>query len=236
MLFRSDHGGGQALWEEMYADFGVKPVVAGNTGVSMGGWFRREIASLDDVKGLKLRIVGLGAEVWRRLGATPVAMPAGEVFSAFQSGVVDGAELLAPAPDLAVGLQRLTRLYYGPGFDKPNGTGEAIVSTKALEALPEDLQAIVATACREEHATALGQAEWTNAVALDTLVAQHGVELRAFPQAMMEAARNAAEDLLSDIAAKDALSGRVIASWRTARAKHRAWAGANVARFYAARG
>lgn len=231
-----DHGGGQALWDEMYAPHGVKPFLAGNTGVSMGGWFRREIASVDDLKGLKLRIVGLGAEVWRRMGATPVAMPAGEVFSAFQSGVVDGAELLAPASDLAVGLHRLTRLYYGPGFDKPNGSGEAIVSLKAWEALPDDLKAIVAAACRDEHATALGQAEWANAVALDTLVAQHGVEARAFPQAVLEAARGPAEDLLSEIAAKDGLSGRVIASWRAARAKQQAWARADIARFLAARG
>jgi len=231
-----DHGGGQALWDELYDPHGVKPFLAGNTGVSMGGWFRREIASLDDVRGLKLRIVGLGAEVWRRMGATPVAMPAGEVFSAFQSGVVDGAELLAPASDLAVGLQRLTKLYYGPGFDKPNGSGEAIVSIKALEALPEDLQAIVASACREEHAMALGQAEWANAVALETLVTMHGVETKAFPQAVLDAARASAEDLLTELAAKDGLSQRVVESWRAARTKSQGWAGANIARFLAARG
>ncbi len=231
-----DHGGGQALWDELYRPHGVKPFMAGNTGVSMGGWFRREITGLDDVRGLKIRIVGLGAEVWRRMGATPVAMPAGEVFSAFQSGVVDGAELLAPASDLAVGLHRLTRLYYGPGFDKPNGTGEAIVSIRALEALPEDLRAIVATACREEHVTALGQAEWANALALETMVAMHGVEARAFPEAVLAAARGVAEELFSELAAKDPLSERIVTSWRAARSKSQTWARANLARFLAARG
>ena len=231
-----DHGGGQELWDEIYAPHGVKPFVAGNTGVSMGGWFRKGIDSLDDVKGLKLRIVGLGAEIWRRLGATPVALPAGEVFSAFQSGVVDGAELLAPSSDLAVGLHRLTKLYYGPGFDKPNGTGEAIVSTKAWDTLPDDLKAIVAAACREEHATALGAAEWANALALDTLVSQHGVELRAFPEGLMSNARGHAEDVLGEIAGKDAVSARVVASWRTARAKSGQWSKANIARFLAGRG
>ena len=230
-----DHGGGQALWDEMYAAHGVKPFMAGNTGVSMGGWFRKEIGSLDDVKGLKLRIVGLGAEIWRRMGATPVAMPAGEVFSSFQSGVVDGAELLAPYSDLAVGLHRLTKLYYGPGFDKPNGTGEAIVSQKAFDALPDDLKAIVAAACREEHGLALGAAEWANAHALDTLVAQHGVELRAFPEAVMAAARAHAEEIYAELAAKDALSARVVASWRAARTKSDLWSKANIARFFAGR-
>ena len=231
-----EQGGGQALWDELYAAHGVKPFMAGNTGVSMAGWFRREIAGLDDVKGLKIRIVGIGAEVWRRMGATPVALPPGEVFSAFQSGVVDAAELLAPASDLAVGLHRVTKLYYGPGFDKPNGTGEAIVSMKALEALPEDLRAIVATAAREEHAAALAQAEWANATALDTLIGAHGVEVRAMPTSVLTAARGIAEDLLSELAAKDGLSGRVVASYRQARTRLDRWAGANLARFHVARG
>ncbi len=230
-----DHGGGQALWDELYAPFGVKPFMAGNTGISMAGWFRRPIEHLDDVRGLKIRIVGLGGEIWRRMGATPVALAPGEVFPAFQAGVVDAAELLAPASDLAVGLHRVTKLYYGPGFDKPNGTGEALISTKALAALPPDLQAIVAAACRDEHATALGQAEWTNAVALETLTAAHGVELRQMPADVLARARAVAEEILAEIAASDPLSGRVIASYRQARARTGAWSAANLAHFLPAR-
>ena len=230
-----DHGGGQALWDELYAAHGVRAFVAGNTGVSMAGWFRRPLETLDDVKGLKIRIVGLGGEVWRRMGATPVALPPGEVFPAFQSGVVDAAELLAPHSDLAVGLHRVTRLYYGPGFDKPNGTGEALVSTRAYEALPDDLKAIVATACRDEHATALGLAEWMNAQALETLVTAHGVELRQMPADLLTRARAVAEDLLSEIAAKDALSGRIVDTYRRARQRSAGWSAANLTRFLAAR-
>jgi TRAP-type mannitol/chloroaromatic compound transport system substrate-binding protein len=230
-----DHGGGQAAWDELYAPFGVKPFVAGNTGVSMAGWFRRPVERLDDVKGLKIRIVGLGGEVWRRMGATPVALPPGEVFPAFQAGVVDAAELLAPHSDLAVGLHRVTKLYYGPGFDKPNGTGEALVATKAWDALPDDIKAIVATACRDEHATALGQAEWSNAVALDTLVSTHGVELKEMPADVLGRARAVAEDLYAEIAAKDAMSAKVIASYRAARAKTAVWSSTNLARFLATR-
>jgi len=230
-----DHGGGQALWDELYAAHGVKPFMAGNTGISMAGWFRRPVERLDDVKGLKIRVVGLGGEVWRRMGATPVALPPGEVFSAFQSGVVDAAELLAPHSDLAVGLHRVTKLYYGPGFDKPNGTGEALVSIRALEALPADLAAIVAAACRDEHATALGQAEWMNALSLDTLVGTHGVELRQMPADVLARARAEAETLLSEIAARDALSRRIVEGWRLARTRTAGWAAANLAHFLPAR-
>ncbi len=169
------------------------------------------------------------------MGATPVALPPGEVFSAFQSGVVDAAELLAPASDLAVGLHRVTKHYYGPGFDKPNGTGEALVSLEALEGLPADLRAIVAVACREEHATALGQAEWTNAVALEALTMQHGVEVRAMPQAVLSKARVIADDLLAELSARDALSARIVTSLRAAKARSDLWAGANLARLLAAR-
>src|SRR5688572_342087 len=97
-------GGGQALWDELYRPFGVKPFMGGNTGVCMGGWFRREIKSLADLKGLKLRSLGLGGEVFRRLGATSVSIPPGEIFPALQSGVVDGAEFTTPASDIALGL------------------------------------------------------------------------------------------------------------------------------------
>ncbi len=230
-----DHGGGQALWDELYAPFGVKPFMAGNTGISMAGWFRRPVEHLDDVKGLKIRIVGLGGEVWRRMGATPVALPPGEVFPAFQSGVVDAAELLAPHSDLAVGLHRVTRLYYGPGFDKPNGTGEALVAKKAYEALPDDLRAIVAAACRDEHATALGQAEWMNALALETLTGTHGVELRQMPADVLARARSVAEELYAEIAAKDPLSARIVEGYRRARSKSAGWSAANLAHFLPSR-
>ena len=230
-----DHGGGQALWDELYQPHGVKAFMAGNTGFSMAGWFRRPLAGLEDLKGLKIRIVGLGGEVLRRLGATPVALPPGEVYSAFQSGVVDAAELLAPFSDLAVGLHRITKTYYGPGFNKPNGAGEAVVSIRALEALPADLQAIVATACREEHAIALGLAEAANASALATLTTMHGVEVKTVPRPILEAAARIAEDLAGEIAARDGLSGRIVESWRGARARANAWARTTTSPYLAVR-
>ena len=128
-------GGGQALWDELYAPFGVKPFMGGNTGVCMGGWFRRELKSLADLRGLKLRSLGLGGEVYRRLGATPQTTPPAEILTSLQSGVIDGAEFVGPGTDIALGLYRVAPFYYYPGFNKPNGTGECIVALKAWNAL-----------------------------------------------------------------------------------------------------
>src|SRR5438552_2907686 len=155
-------GGGQALWDDLYRPFGVKPFMGGNTGVCMGGWFRREIRGLDDVKGLKVRSLGLGGEVYRRLGAVPQTTSPGEILVSLQSGVVDGAEFVGPGSDIALGLYRYAPLYYSPGFNKPNGTGECIVSRKAWQALDRELQAIVAHACAAEASFALAEMERLN--------------------------------------------------------------------------
>ena len=164
-----DAGGGQALWDELYAPFGVKPFMGGNTGVCMGGWFRRELKSRDDVKGLKIRSLGLGGEVYRRLGAIPQTTSPGEILVALQSGVIDGAEFVGPGSDIALGLYRFAPFYYGPGFNKPNGTGECIVSLKAWETLDDEMKAIVKHACAAEAAFALAEMERLNIEALATL-------------------------------------------------------------------
>src|SRR6185369_391704 len=174
-------GGGQALWDALYAPFGVKPFMGGNTGVCMGGWFRRELRGLDDVRGLKIRSLGLGGEVYRRLGATPQTTPPAEILTSLQSGVLDAAEFVGPGSDIALGLYRVAPLYYGPGFNKPNGTGECIVSLKAYEALDADLKAIVAHACAAEASFALSEMERLNAEALAALTGRFGVQLKVFP-------------------------------------------------------
>src|SRR6187431_1163701 len=133
-----DAGGGQALWDELYKPFGAKPFMGGNTGVCMGGWFRRELKGLVDVKDLEIRSLGLGVELYRRLGATPHTTPPGEILTSLQAGVLDAAEFVGPGIDISLGLYRVAPLYYGPGFNKPNGSGECIVSLKAWEALEPD--------------------------------------------------------------------------------------------------
>ena len=216
-------GGGQALWDELYAPFGVKPFMGGNTGVCMGGWFRREIRTLADMRGLKIRSLGLGGEVFRRLGATPQTTPPAEILTSLQSGVLDAAEFVGPGSDIALGLYRVAQFYYSPGFNKPNGTGECIVSLKAWEALDSEFKAIVAHACVVEASFALSEMERLNAEALVALTTRLNVKLRTFPNDLIGAARKEAVDVLADLAARNEKSRKVYASYVAFRERTAAW-------------
>jgi TRAP-type mannitol/chloroaromatic compound transport system substrate-binding protein len=218
-----DAGGGQDLWDELYAPFGVKPFMAGNTGVCMGGWFRREIRDRDDVRGLKVRSLGLGGEVYRRLGAIPQTTSPGEILVALQSGVIDGAEFVGPGSDIALGLYRFATLYYSPGFNKPNGTGECIISLKAWASLDTELQAIVATACAREASYALAEMERLNLEALATLTTRDNVQLRTFPEDLVAAARAQANDVLGELAGKSPGAQKVHGAYTVFRDKISSW-------------
>ena len=231
-----DAGGGQALWDELYAPFGVKPFMGGNTGVCMGGWFRREILNRADLRGLKLRSLGLGGEVYRRLGATPQTTPPAEILTSLQSGVIDGAEFVGPGTDIALGLYRVAPFYYYPGFNKPNGTGECIVALKSWNTLSAELQAIVAHACATEANFALAEMERLNAQALAALTKDHGVKLAAFPDDLVGAARKQAIDVLGELAARNAISGKVHASYAAFRERTAPWSRVSIEAVLRARG
>jgi TRAP-type mannitol/chloroaromatic compound transport system substrate-binding protein len=218
-----DAGGGQALWDEIYAPFGVKPFMGGNTGVCMGGWFRRDIKNLADVRGLKIRSLGLGGEIYRRLGAIPQTTAPGEILVALQSGVLDAAEFVGPGSDIALGLFRFAPLYYGPGFNKPNGTGECIVSLKAWQSLDAELQAVVAHACATEAAFALAEMERLNIEALAALTTRDHVQLRTFPADLVAAARKEATAVLADLAGKSAGARKVHDAYTAFRDKVAPW-------------
>jgi TRAP-type mannitol/chloroaromatic compound transport system substrate-binding protein len=229
-------GGGQALWDELYAPFGVKPFMGGNTGVCMGGWFRRELKSLAELKGVKLRSLGLGGEVYRRLGATPQTTPAAEILTSLQSGVLDGAEFVGPGTDIALGLYRVAPFYYYPGFNKPNGTGECIVASKRWNALDGELQAIVAHACAAEADFALAEMERLNALALTSLTAEHNVRLATFPTDLVTAARQQAGDVLGEMAAKDKATEKIYKSYSGFRERTAKWSEVSLAAVLQARG
>jgi TRAP-type mannitol/chloroaromatic compound transport system substrate-binding protein len=230
-----DAGGGQALWDELYAPFGVKPFMAGNTGVCMGGWFRRELGSVADLQGLKLRSLGLGGEIYRRLGATPQTTPPAEILTSLQSGVIDGAEFVGPGSDIALGLYRVAPFYYYPGFNKPNGTGECIVSLKAWQSLDSELKAIIAHACATEASFALAEMERLNAEALAALTGQHGVKLRDFPSDLIDAARQQSVGVLGELAGRDAISGKIHASYLAFRDRTATWSRISIERVLRAR-
>ncbi|MEM1317697.1 MAG: TRAP transporter substrate-binding protein [Pseudomonadota bacterium] len=230
-----DHGGGQAIWDELYALSGIRPFMAGNTGFQMGGWYKEELTGLADLRGLKIRMPGLGGEVMRKLGAAPVTIAPGEILAALQTGAIDATEFLGPSSDFAMGFYKAAKFYYAPGFHEPNGTGEALVSSKAYDALPSDLQAIVKAACAAENIRSLGESEWMNAERLKLLVEEKGVQLRDYPQDILDAARAATEEALDELSARDALTAKAVESFRTASRHQNNWSRQSVEKFLAAR-
>jgi TRAP-type mannitol/chloroaromatic compound transport system substrate-binding protein len=218
-----DAGGGQALWDELYAPFGAKPFMGGNTGVCMGGWFRHELKGLDGLKGLKIRSLGLGGEVYRRLGATPQTTPPGEILTSLQSGVLDAAEFVGPGTDIALGLYRVAPFYYGPGFNKPNGTGECLVNLKLWQSLDAATKAIVAHACAAEASYALSEMERLNAEALAALTGRNNVKLESFAADIVGGARKQAADVLAELGGRSDIARRINASYSAFRKATAAW-------------
>jgi TRAP-type mannitol/chloroaromatic compound transport system substrate-binding protein len=231
-----EHGGGQDLWERLYRPFGLKPFMAGNSGFQMGGWYRRELSGLDDMKGLKIRMPGLGGEVIRRLGATPVSIAPAEIVPALQAGTIDAAEFLGPWSDTALGFWQAARFYYWPGFHEPNGTSEGLINLQAWNALPGDLQAVVSHVLASENIRGLAEAEWQNAIYLDVLTKEKGATLKAYPDDVLAAARGAADAVFDDLAGKSEIAGEIIASYRAARARIQPWSKVSQAALLAARG
>ena len=217
------HGGGMELWRETYAPFGLEPLAAGNTGVQMAGWFNREINSLDDLKGLKMRIPGLGGEVLARAGGVPVSLPGGELFTSLQSGAIDATEWVGPYNDLAFGLYKAARYYYYPGWHEPGTTLELMVNQEALAALPPDLQDIVRNAARVANQDMLAEYTARNNQALQTLVNEHQVDVRHLPDDVLARLRQLSDEVVAEVAAKDALSARVYQSFRDFRKQVMAW-------------
>ena len=203
------HGGGQELWEEVYAPFGVIGTPGGNTGVQMGGWFNKEINSLADMKGLKMRIPGLGGEVLKRLGGTPVNLPGGELYTALTSGTIDATEWVGPYNDLAFGLYKAAKYYYFPGFHEPGTCLEGIINKKALEALPQDLQDIVMMSCRLANQNMMAEYTARNPGALQQLTEQHGAQLRSYPDDVLKQLKKVSAEVVAEVADGDAQSKKV---------------------------
>ncbi|MGI9485251.1 MAG: TRAP transporter substrate-binding protein [Geminicoccaceae bacterium] len=206
-------GGGMALWEEAMAAFGIKPLFAGSSGISAGGWYRREINDLEDLKGLKLRMAGLGGEVMERLGATPVLTPPSEVFQAMASGAVDAAELIGPWNDMAFGLFEVADHYYLPGFHEVGPTAEILVNQRAWEALTGDIKEIVQAAAKATAFEYNADYRYHNATLLPSLVEEHGVDVRAFPEAVNDAIGKTAMDVLQELGDGDNLTRRIHSSY-----------------------
>ncbi|WP_420394425.1 TRAP transporter substrate-binding protein [Acuticoccus sp.] len=216
-------GGGQELWDELAGQFNIKPFACGNTGVQMGGWFRDEINSVDDLQGLKFRSPGLGGEVLRALGVNVINLPGGEIFPALQSGAIDATEWVGPWNDLAFGFYRIAKNYYYPGFHEPGPQLCGGVNLDAFNALSDSDKAAVEAACRAENNLMYSEFVAKNGQALTTLVNQHGVLIKEFPQDVFAAFADASEDVVNEVGNHDDLAKRVLESYRNARREFGGW-------------
>ncbi len=216
-------GGGMELWEEAYAPFDVVPLAAGNSMVQMGGWFKREIHQIEDFEGLRMRIPGLGGEVLRRVGVTPVALSGKELLVALQTGAIDATEWTGPWNDLAFGLHRAAKYYYYPGWHDPGTTLECLVNRPAFETLPGDLQAIVRHAATAANGDMMADFTAHNNDALKVLVEKYQVELRPFPPEILRTLRQHTEAVIEEVAGGDPFVRRVNDSYQAFSARVRDW-------------
>lgn len=207
------YGGGLELWRELYAPFDLVPIPCGNTGVQMGGWFNKEINSVADLKGLKMRIPGLGGEVIQRAGGTPVTLPGAEIFTSLQTGAIDATEWVGPYNDVAFGLQKAARYYYYPGWHEPGPGLEAIINAAAWASLPPDLQAIVQIACQSITTDMTADYMYNNAIALQQLIDDPDVEVRRFPDDVLALLKSITRELVAEMSAQDPAAARIERSY-----------------------
>tara|TARA_B100002019_G_scaffold66848_2_gene57417 strand:+ start:1747 stop:2814 length:1068 start_codon:yes stop_codon:yes gene_type:complete len=217
------YGGGQELWQKAYSKFNLVPMAAGNTGIQMAGWFNKEINSLDDLKGLKMRIPGLGGEVLKRAGGTPVNLPGGELFTALKTGTIDATEWVNPYNDLAFGLHKAAKYYYYPGWHEPGTTLECFLNKEIFDSLPEDLQNIITGAAKIANLDMLSEYIARNNEALKILKDKHKVNIMPLPDEVLAMLHNISNEVISEIAKKDKFSMQVYDSYKNFQKKTSEW-------------
>lgn len=232
MLSWITSGGGQALWDELYAPFNLVPMPAGNTGFQMGGWFNREINTITDFQGLKMRMPGLGGKVIAKAGGSAVLSAGGEIYTNLERGVIDATEWIGPYHDYLMGFYKAAKYYYYPGWHEPGTIIELIVNKQAFENLPKDLQTIVRTAAARASVWALAEFESKNNVYLQKLTQEHGVQLKKFSDPILNTLRQYAQEVVDEVIASDAMSKKVYASFDTFRKNVTGWANVSEKIYY----
>ncbi len=217
-------GGGLELMRGLFADFNLTTFPAGNTGSQMGGWFKREIRSAEDLKGLRMRIPGLGGQVMDRLGATVQMIAGGEIFPALERGAIDATEWVGPYDDEKLGFHKVAKYYYYPGWWEPGPSLSYQVNLDAWNKLPKTYQEMFVSAASESATAMQARYDQRNPPALRRLLDQ-GVEMRPFSDDLMRAARDASLDMLEEQAAADATYRSIYNSWKQARRDAYRWFG-----------
>jgi len=207
------YGGGIELWQEAYEPYNLLPMAGGSTGVQMAGWFNKEINSIEDLRGLKMRIPGLAGEVFAKAGGTAVRIAGGELYTSMQTGVIDALEWVGPYNDLAFGFHEVAKYYYYPGWHEPGSILEFIVNQDSMAALPDDLKAIVTNASRAINQDMLDEYTARNNAALRSLTQEHKVQLRRLPDDVLHALWRGTQEALAELVAADPMAAKVYDSY-----------------------
>lgn len=216
-------GGGQELWDELGSEYGLKCLPCGNTGVQMGGWFRKEINSPDDLKGLKMRIPGLGGNFMTKLGVSAVSLPGGQIYENLVSGAIDATEWVGPWNDAYLKLYEAAKYYYFPGVHEP-GSMLAVGTNKSwFESLSKTDQMIIQAAAAMENDMMLSEYNAKNGAALEKLIRDQGVQLREFNDDVYDAFGDAAEEVFEETRAHSDIANRIHQSFAKARREVGAW-------------
>ncbi len=224
------HGGGMELMREFYKDYNIIHFPAGNTGVQMGGWFRKEIKTVADLKGLKMRIGGTAGLPLQKLGVVPQQIPGGEIYPALEKGTIDAAEWVGPYDDEKLGFYKVAKFYHYPGWWEGGPELDLFVNQKAWDALPKEYQAILEAACYEANVDMLAKYDALNPAALKRLVA-NGVKLVPFSNEVMAACFKAVMETYDEIAEKNAKFKKVFDSWKVFRSEAIQWSQVAESRF-----
>lgn len=225
-------GGGDKLWEELYAPFNLTPMICGNTGVQMGGWFNKEINSISDLRGLKMRIPGLGGKVLNKAGGTAITVAGGEIYTNLERGVIDATEWIGPYHDYLMGFYRVAQYYYYPGWHEPGPVLELIVNKEKFASLPPDLQAIVRSAAMRSNVWMVAAFDAKNNTYLQKLIDEENVLLKAFPQEVLQALREFTNQTLTELIEEDAPSKKVYEHYHQFRQGINSWSKISERTFY----
>lgn len=197
------YGGGNDLMNEFYATQNLYAMPCGNTGAQMGGWFRKEINTIDDLKGLKYRVGGFAGKVMERLGVVPQQLSGGDIYPALEKGTIDAAEFTGPYDDEKLGFYKVAPYYYYPGWWEGGAALHTMINLDKWNELPENYKAILATACQAANVDMLAAYDYKNPAALKSLLA-NGVQLRPFSPEILEACYNAAQEVYTEITGTNA--------------------------------
>ncbi|HAO25516.1 MULTISPECIES: TRAP transporter substrate-binding protein [unclassified Methylophaga] len=218
------HGGGLDLWREVYQPYNVIPFPLGNTGIQMGGWFNKEINSMADLQGLKMRIPGLGGKVFAKAGGNPILLAGSEVYTALERNTIDATEWIAPYHDQRLGLHRAAKNYYYPGWQEPGAVLELSINKRAWNLLPPDLQAIIENAAKAENLLMASEMEQKNVVALAELRQRDDINIVPFPAEVLNTLKQITEQTLADEAAQNPKFKRVHEAYKDFREQDEDWA------------